>query len=97
MKVGNDAWTATDASRITGTIGLRTYLADVYYDDVKVRKLVSTEPTIALGAEAARPFGDKYYYAGSQRIAMRSGGNLSYIFLDHLGARASSPARRQAR
>ncbi|MBI2863966.1 MAG: RHS repeat-associated core domain-containing protein [Chloroflexi bacterium] len=84
-KVGSDTWSASDSGLSSGTIGLHTYLADVYYDDVKVRKLVSTEPTIVVGAEASRPVGDQYYYAGSQRIGLRSGGTLSYIFSDHLG------------
>ncbi|MDO8670088.1 MAG: hypothetical protein Q7O66_01490 [Dehalococcoidia bacterium] len=44
-------------------------MADVYYDDVKVWKLASAQPTIAPGAEAARPTGDKYYYAGSQSFS----------------------------
>jgi hypothetical protein len=28
----------------------------------------------------------KYYYAGSQRIAMRQGSTLDYLFSDHLGS-----------
>ena len=28
----------------------------------------------------------KYYYAGSQRIAMRENGTLSYLLSDHLGS-----------
>jgi hypothetical protein len=29
---------------------------------------------------------NKYYYAGGQRIAMRTGNTLHYLFSDHLGS-----------
>ena len=47
-----------------------------------------TETTYFVGAhyEVTNGVVTKYYYAGSQRIAMRKDGNVSYLISDHLGS-----------
>ena len=61
-----------DGNRVKSTInGVTTYFVGNYYEVVK------TETSTQV---------NKYYYAGSQRIAMCQDGILSYLLTDHLGS-----------
>jgi len=51
--------------------GVTTYFVGGYYEKV----VTATTTTV-----------NKYYFAGTQRIAMRSGGTLYYLLGDHQGA-----------
>jgi len=61
-----------DGRRVKSTInGVTTYFVGGYYEKV----VTATTSTV-----------NKYYYAGAQRIAMRSGGTLYFLLGDHLGS-----------
>ena len=49
---------------------------------------IATTTTYFVGNhyEVADGMVTKYYYAGSQRIAMRKNGTLNYLLSDHLGS-----------
>ena len=61
-------------------------------DGNRVKSVVNGVTTYYIGSyyewrvEASGSTGVKYYYAGSQRVAMRVGTTLSYLFGDHLGS-----------
>jgi len=61
-------------------------------DGSRVKSVVNGVTTYYIGntyewrVEASGSTGVNYYYAGSQRVAMRVGTALSYLFGDHLGS-----------
>ncbi len=57
-------------------------------DGKRVKSTINGATTYFVGAhyEVANGVVTKYYYAGSQRIAMRTNGTLNYLLGDHLGS-----------
>ncbi len=58
-------------------------------DGKRIKSTINgTITTYFVGAhyEVANGVVTKYYYAGTQRIAMRTNGTLNYVFSDHLGS-----------
>ena len=57
-------------------------------DGARVKSTINGVTTYFVGShyEKSGSTVTKYYYAGSQRIAMRKGGTLSYLLSDHLGS-----------
>ena len=57
-------------------------------DGNRVKSTINGATTYFVGAhyEVANGVVTKYYYAGSQRIAMRTNGTLNYLLGDHLGS-----------
>ena len=57
-------------------------------DGDRVKSTINGATTYFVGAhyEVANGVVTKYYYAGSQRIAMRTNGTLNYLLGDHLGS-----------
>ncbi len=57
-------------------------------DGKRVKSTINGATTYFVGAhyEVANGVVTKYYYAGSQRIAMRTNGTLNYLIGDHLGS-----------
>jgi len=68
------------------TVTTATFVYDG--DGKRVKSTLNSVDTYFVGAhyEVANGVITKYYYAGSQRIAMRSGGALYYLLGDHLGS-----------
>ena len=70
------------------TVGEYTYDGD----GSRVKSVVNGVTTLYIGnyyewrVETGGSTGVEYYYAGSQRVAMRVGTTLSYLFGDHLGS-----------
>ncbi len=69
-----------------------TVLASYVYDGdgVLVKKVAGGQTTVYVGAHYEKNLTTgvvtKYYYLGSQRVAMRVGGTLTWIHGDHLGS-----------
>jgi hypothetical protein len=69
----------------TGTIFIGNYYEATYYSNT----IPDPPPPVVEGGNdlnAVVPSGISYYYAGSQRIAMRTGQGAYLLFSDHLGS-----------
>ena len=94
--VGSDSYDLTyDAdNRLVEVEKNQTTVGEYVYDGdgSRVKSVVNGVTTYYIGnyfewrVETSGSTGVKYYYAGSQRVAMRVGATLSYLFGDHLGS-----------
>jgi RHS repeat-associated protein len=74
----------------TSTPGSAPLNASFVYDGdgQRVKSVINNTTTYFVGShyEVVNGVVTKYYYAGSQRIAMRTNGTLNYLLGDHLGS-----------
>ena len=63
-------------------------------DGTRVKKIQNGQTTVYIGAIYEKNLSTSevttYYFAGSQRVAMRKGGTLSYFVADHPAQRAAA-------
>ena len=94
--VGSDSYDLTyDVdNRLVEVEKNQTTVGEYVYDGdgSRVKSVVNGVTTLYIGnyyewrVETGGSTGVNYYYAGSQRVAMRVGTTLSYLFGDHLGS-----------
>jgi RHS repeat-associated protein len=93
-EIGNDTYDMKyDAeNRLVEVKKNRTVIATFVYDGdgKQVKGTMNGATTYYVGAyyQKQGTLVTKYYYAGAERVAMRQGGVLYYIFGDHLGSTA---------
>ena len=77
-------------NRLTGITGTGVTASSYVYDadGGRVKATVGSTTTITVGKHYEKEGATvrKYYYEGSVRVAMRSGGTLYYLLSDHLGS-----------
>jgi hypothetical protein len=78
---------------VTGVNGTNLSAAFVYDGDGKrVKSVIGSETILFVGGHYEKQGSNvtKYYFAGSQRIAVGKNGTLSYLLGDHLGSTSLS-------